>query len=198
MKIAILSDVHDNAHNLVLALDQIVSYGNIEKIYFLGDFCGAAIANLFCSSPVPVFAIWGNNDGDKCLITKFAANPETNLEVGFETYDILEIDGKKIFLTHFPLLAKSMARSGDFDAVFYGHNHTKNKELIGDCLVLNPGEVGSYKTGLGTFAIYDTQTNDAQIIEIKDGITTNTTLSKEKFKKISYEFNKQKGHQLGK
>lgn len=197
MKLAVLSDVHDNAHNLVLALEQINKMQDIKQIYFLGDFCGAAIANLFCSSTIPVYAIWGNNDGDKCLITKFAAKPDTNLEVGFDTYDVVEIDGKKLFLTHFPMLAKPMARSGDFDAVFYGHNHLKNKERIGDCLVLNPGEVGAYKTGKPSFAIYDTITNDAEIIDIVKGITTNTELSKKKFKEIQYEFNKQKGHQLG-
>jgi len=57
MKIAIISDIHDNAHNLVLALKKIYSYGYIKKIIFLGDFVGAAIAGLLCSSTIPVFAI---------------------------------------------------------------------------------------------------------------------------------------------
>ncbi len=196
MKIAIVSDVHDNAHNLVLVLEKIKNYENIEKILFLGDFAGAAIAGLLCSSPIPVFSIWGNNDGDKCLITKFAMEEGSSLEVGFETFDILEIDDRKLFLTHFPMLAKPMASSKQFDAVFYGHNHLKNKEKIGDCLVLNPGEVGAYKTGVATFAVYDTKTNDAEIIEIDNSITTNTKESQKKFKEIEYEFNKQKGHQL--
>jgi len=196
MKIAIISDIHDNAHNLVLALDKINNYKNIEKIIFLGDFVGAAIAKLLCSSPIPVFAIWGNNDGDKCLITKFACEKGSNLKVGFETYDKLEVSGRKIFLTHFPFLAKSMCKSKEFDAVFYGHNHLKNKEKIGECLLLNPGEIGAYKTGEATFAIYDTETNDAKIIKIKGSITTNTKESQEKFKSIEYEFNKQKGHKL--
>ncbi len=194
MKIAIIADVHDNAHNLVLALDKINSYKNIKKILFLGDFAGAAIANLLCSSPIPVFAIWGNNDGDKSLITKFSLEKDSNLEVSFETYDIIEIDKRKIFLTHFPILAKPMAKSKEFDAVFYGHNHTKNKEKIGKCLVVNPGEIGAYKTGNPSFAIYDTKTNDAEIIEFS-GITTNTKESQKKFKEIEFEFNKQKGHE---
>jgi uncharacterized protein len=59
MKIAIISDVHDNAHNLVQALEAIYER-DVEKIIFLGDFAGAAIANLLVSSKVPVFAIWGN------------------------------------------------------------------------------------------------------------------------------------------
>jgi len=196
MKIVIMADVHDNAHNLVLALEKINNYKNIDKILFLGDFADAAIAGLLCSSPIPVFAIWGNNDGDKCLITKFSTKKGSSLEVGFETYDIVEIDGRKIFLSHYPILAKPMAKSGEFDAVFYGHNHLKNKEMIGKCLVMNPGEIGAYKTGVSTFAIYDTKTNDAEIIEVEGCITTNTKEAKKRFESIEYEFNKQKGHQL--
>jgi len=196
MLIAIIADIHDNAHNLVLALKKINEYGNIQKIIFLGDFVGAAISGILKSSLIPVFAIWGNNDGDKCLITKFSLEKNSNLEVGFDTFDILEIGNRKIFLTHYPLLAKPMAKSGEFDAVFYGHNHLKNKERIGDCLVMNPGEIGAYKTGKASFAIYDTETNDAEIIEIENCITANTEESKKKFEEIKYKFNQLKGHQL--
>jgi hypothetical protein len=196
MKIAIISDIHDNAHNLVQALELIYK-SDAEKIIFLGDFVGAAIANLLVSSEIPVFAIWGNNDGDRALITKFSLGEKSNLEVGFDIFDTFEIDGKKLFLTHYPFIAKSMAKSGDFDAVFYGHNHLKHKERIGNCLLLNPGEVGAYKTGEPTLAMYDTQTNDAEILKIPNSITANTKISQKKFKEISYEFNKLKGHSLG-
>ncbi len=184
MKVAIISDIHDNAHNLVMALEQIISY-DVEKIIFLGDFVGAAIAKLLCSSPIPVFAIWGNNDGDKSLITKFSLKEGSNLEVGFDTFDILEIDNRKIFLSHYPILAKPMAKSKEFDACFYGHNHSKYKEKIDACLLLNPGEIGGYKTGGATFAIYNTKTNDAEIIEVKNTITANTLESQKKFKEIT-------------
>ncbi len=196
MKIAVISDIHDNAHNLVLALKEISDNKAIEKIIFLGDYVGAAIASLLCSSPIPIFAIWGNNDGDKCLITKLSLGKDSNLEVGFETYDSMVIDDRKIFLTHYPIIAKSMAKSGDFDAVFYGHNHLKNKEITNGCLLVNPGEIGAYKTGVATYAIYDTSTNDAEIIEILNAITTNTPEAQNKFKEIEFKFNQHKGHQI--
>lgn len=88
-----------------------------------------------------------------------------------------------------------MAKSGEYDAVFYGHNHLKNKEKIGNCLVVNPGEIGAYKTGIATFAVYDTEMNDADIIEIENCITTNTEESQQRFKDIKYEFNKQRGRE---
>ena len=195
MRVAIISDIHDNAHNLVQALE-LIEKSDVEKIVFLGDFVGAAIANLLVSSTIPVYAIWGNNDGDKALITKFSLGKDSNLEIGFDIFDSIEIGDRRVFLSHYPMIAKSMAKSGDFDAVFYGHNHLKNKEMVGDCLLLNPGEIGAYKTGGATFAIYDSDNNDAEIVEVPNTITTNTEESKKKFEKIKYEFNKLKGHKL--
>jgi predicted phosphodiesterase len=84
---------------------------------------------------------------------------------------VLEIDGRKIFLTHYPMLAKPMAKSGDFDAVFCGHNHTFHKEKVNNCLLVNPGEISAHKSGKATFAIYDTTTNKAEIIELQGAIS---------------------------
>jgi hypothetical protein len=195
MKIGIISDIHDNAHNCVLALDALQAE-KVDQILFLGDYVGAGIAKLLQSSPIKVFAIWGNNDGDTTVITKFALAEESNLEVGFGTYDVVEFGGRKLFLTHFPLIAKSMARSGDFDAVFYGHNHLKNKERIGDCLVMNPGEIGAYKTGISSYAIYDTEENDAEIFILDNSITTNTDKAKKKFEDIKFKWSQQKSHEM--
>jgi len=151
----------------------------ILKNIVLGDLLEQQLLGYCVHSPIPVLVFGDNNDGDKCLITKFAMEEGSSLEVGFETFDILEIDDRKLFLTHFPMLAKPMASSKQFDAVFYGHNHLKikkNRRLFS----LNPGEVGAYKTGVATFAVYDTKTNDAEIIEIDNSITTNTKESQKK------------------
>lgn len=195
MKIAIISDIHDNAHNLVMFYEQIKNQ-NIEKILFLWDYCWWGIWVLLANSPIPVFAIWWNNDWDKSLITKFALKESSNLEVWFDTFDSIEINNRKIFLSHYPMIAKPIAKSWDYDAVFYWHNHIKHKELINDCLVLNPWEVWAYKTWEWTYAIYDTNSNTAEIIEIKDSITTNTNKSQERFKELKFEFSKQKWHKL--
>ncbi|MBN2100470.1 YfcE family phosphodiesterase [Candidatus Dojkabacteria bacterium] len=195
MKIGVISDVHDNAHNLVLALEELESH-KVEKIWFLGDFAGAAISRIMISSVIPIFAIWGNNDGDKSLITKFSLEEGSNLEVGFATFDVVEADKRKVFLTHFPLIAKSMAKSGEYNAVFYGHDHLKHEEKVGDCLLMNPGEIGAYKTGICSYAVYDTKDNMAKTYIVKDSVTTNTEISKKKFEEIKFRWNSLKGHKL--
>jgi len=193
MKIAIIADVHDNAHNIILALEKIYQT-DVEQIYFLGDFAGAGIARILLTSPIPIYAIWGNNDGDKALITKFSLEEKSNLTIGLDNYDVVEIDNRKIFLTHYPLIANSIARSGDFDAVFYGHDHLKSKKRIGECLVLNPGEIGAYKTGISSYAIYDTKTNDAKILIIENSITTNTPKVRKKFEEMQFKWNSLQSH----
>ena len=85
-----------------------------------------------------------------------------------KSYDFLEVDGRKIFINHFSDIQDSMAKSGDYNAVFYGHDHEKKKYLVNNCLVVNPGEIAGNSTGTASFAIYDTKTNDAEIIELKD------------------------------
>ncbi len=145
MKIAIISDIHENFHNLILFLEQVKQY-NVKKIIFLGDFMNNAIAKILASSDIPVIAIWGNNDGDKVAITKTSLSKQSKMSIGSTTYDFLEIDKRKIFITHYPLLAKPMAKSGEFDAVFYGHDHKKNLYKINDCIIVNPGEISAHIT----------------------------------------------------
>src|SRR3989338_5607025 len=109
MKIAVISDIHENFHNLVLFLKEIKKY-DVQKIIFLGDFMNNGIAKLLSNADIPVISIWGNNDGDKVAITKTALSENSNLTVGFDTFDFLEIGNRKIFITHYPLLAKPMAK----------------------------------------------------------------------------------------
>jgi len=178
MKVAIISDIHDNSHNLVLFFLKIEKL-NIDKIIFLGDFINNGIAKMLAASKTPVFAIWGNNDGDKVAITKTAMSKNSNLEIGDTVFGFIEIDNKKIFLTHYANIAKSMAKSGDFDAVFYGHNHKKNIEVINNCLLVNPGEISAHKTSQASFAVYDSEINTAELFKLEDSVSVKTNQAKE-------------------
>ncbi len=193
MKIAILSDIHENFHNLILTLKEIESR-DVEQIIFLGDFMNAGIATLLSESPTPIFAIWGNNDGDKPTICRKALQQGSNLTMSDNVYHFLEFDNRKIFITHFPDLAKPMAKTGDFDAVFYGHNHLKNEDKIGNCLIVNPGEISAHKTGKATFAIYDTKENSAEFVDVKNAITLKTETVDEYFKKNEDKILNAKSH----
>jgi len=171
MKIAIVSDIHENMHNLKLAYEKAKELG-AEQILCLGDIINPGVAKFLAESEIPVFSVWGNNDGDKCRITKVALGKGSNLSVSDKFFDSLEIEGRKMFLTHFNEIAESMAKSGDYDVVFYGHNHEKYLNKVGNCLLVNPGEISSHLTGTASFALYDTKTNEAEIIELENFLNT--------------------------
>ena len=198
MKIAIISDIHENVHNLALFFEEIQHRGggeNIEKIIFLWDFINNGIAKLLANSPIPVYAIRGNNDGERVAITKTSLMEGSNLELWFDTFDSLTIDGRNIFITHYPMLAKPMARSGDFDAVFYGHDHKYNKETNNSCLIINPWEISAHKTTCASFAIYDTQTNEGEIVILKNSISTRTETAETFISNNNLKYGTSKSHQ---
>lgn len=195
MKIAIMADIHDNFHNLILILKKIKENNDIEKIIFLGDFINNGIAKILAGFDIPVQAIWGNNDGAQSVITRTSLQPGSNMTIADNIYDFLEIDNRKIFISHYADLAKPMAKSGEFDAVFYAHNHIKNKDRINDCLVVNPGEISGHKNSQISFAIYDTEKNDAEIIDVEGGVFVKNKEVEEYLDELGFEFSKTKGHQ---
>ena len=173
MKIAVLSDIHENFNNLLRALDMIRELG-AEKILCLGDFMNPGIAKELARCGIPVFSIWGNNDGDQVTITKIALQEGSGLEIGDKTYAVIELDSRQIFMTHYPDLVKPAALSGMFDVVFYGHDHLKSEAQIGDCLIINPGELSAHKTKSATFAMYDSDANRAEFHNVQKSVSTRT------------------------
>ncbi len=170
MLLAIISDIHENFHNLIKTLEDI-NTRNVEYIICLGDLMNAGIAKVLAMQDIPCFMVWGNNDGEKVDIMQAACRENSQLSVSLNTYDFLELGGKKIFISHYNDLAEPMAKSGLYDAVFYGHNHLMKKEIINNVHVVNPGELAAQKTGICSYAIYNTQENSVELIEIDDIIT---------------------------
>lgn len=164
MLIGVFSDVHDNLINLHKALDAFNQAG-VESLIFCGDFC----------SPIPsrvmgaefegdIHVVFGNGDGDRFMISNIAKTQYPNLKLHGE-YAELDFNGVKVAVTHYPFYAKALARTGDYRAVFSGHTHQQTEEHLGDCLWLNPGEILGWQ-GPPTCALYNTETNSAEIISI--------------------------------
>jgi putative phosphoesterase len=186
MKIGIIADIHENFHNLILALEEMDRSG-VEQIICLGDLMNDGIAKVLALSSIPVFTIWGNNDGDKVAITKTAMKDGSNLTVHDRTYHFMNVDNRIIFITHYDDLATTVATSGLYDAVFYGHTHLPKTEKINNTLVVNPGELAAQKTGNATFAVYDTKSNDTTVFTLDHAISLKTAMVDEFFRKHKKE-----------
>jgi len=162
MRIAILSDSHDNIWNLEKALNLLPK--DTAQLIFLGDFCAPfslkQIADAFSR---PIHCVPGNNDGDMFLLMKVAGaagnvtfyNPVGELQVG-ECH---------IAFTHYSEIAEGLAAIGKYNAVFSGHTHVFMQKQVGDTLWVNPGEVMG-RFGEPSFGLYDTETGEFERVMI--------------------------------
>ncbi len=160
MKIAILSDTHDNIWKLASVLEDVRRVGATELI-FCGDLCAPfTLKEIGEGMPGAVHVVLGNNDGDPLLLNKVAATLGNVRLHGLFAY--LTLDGQKAAISHYPPLAHDQALAGQYDLVCYGHDHQAH---IGHTTLVNPGEVMG-RFGKSTYAIYDTSTRTAEIREV--------------------------------
>jgi len=163
MRIAILSDTHDNIWKLSDILAAMEQAG-AEVLVFCGDLCAPftlkQIGEHFCG---PVHVVLGNNDGDPLMLCKIADGLDNVSLHGPFAY--LTLDGRKVAVNHYPPIAQDQAGCGKYDLVCYGHDHEAKVQRIGDTVLVNPGE-GMGRLGPSTYALYDTDTGRAEIRQV--------------------------------
>ncbi len=167
MKVAVLSDSHDDMGNLTWALSKAHALG-AQKVFHLGDivspFMYVSVMSKFEEYFDEFVLVFGNNDGDKTQWIKLAQeNEKLNMAPG--DFREFEIDGEKVFLTHYPEIAELAALSGKYKAVFHGHTHLKRKEYLKDSLLANPGELLGRRTGSTSFAIWESKDNSFEFYD---------------------------------
>jgi uncharacterized protein len=162
MRIAICADIHDNIWVLERAL---VEMGQAGAVLFCGDLCAPfTLVQLAEGVSVPVHVVWGNNDGDKWLLTQQAARFD-HVSLHGELAEV-ELGGLRIGMNHYPGIAGRLARSGDYDLVCYGHDHQSHKGEVGATVLLNPGELMG-RFGASTYALFDTDTRQVEICTVQ-------------------------------
>lgn len=162
MLIAVLSDSHDRTDHLEQAINLIKQRG-ITHAFHLGDYISPFVLLQLAESSLALQGVWGNNDGDRATGLKLAAG---RLDIADGDSRELEIEGRNLFLTHYPQIARMAALSGQYDAVFFGHSHVASQEIVGSTLFANPGEIYGMRSGKVSFGIYDTETNSMEDIVI--------------------------------
>ena len=171
MQLAILSDIHDNVWNLNRALE---ASAGCDALLCCGDLCSPFIVNLMAEGfGGPIHIVFGNNDGDRFHMAEIAANYEGRVKLHGEFADLpAEEFGIRIAVNHYPDIAASIAASGQYGLVCYGHDHRLFHRIKkGGTSILNPGTVMGYDARAGqdvaaTFVTLDTETMEGYILEI--------------------------------
>lgn len=162
MRIAVISDLHDN----IVAwerLNLVLVQQHIQTLINCGDTCApATLIHLSQTFSGEIHTIFGNV-ADKDLEAQRTKELPNVHHYGEQADFVLAT--RRIALTHYPNIAKKLAASGEYDMVCYGHDHLKVATPVGKTLLLNPGTAGGLFQ-YPSFAIVDLVTMISNFEEI--------------------------------
>jgi len=162
MKIAILSDSHDNIKNLEKTL-AFCKKKKIKKIIHCGDITKAETLNFIKDNfKGEIFVSLGNADlKEEILFLK------ENLEGVsiFENLGEIEINNLKIGFCHFPNDLNELIQKKEYDFFFFGHTHKPSLKKNKKCYLVNPGNSANLYFQ-PTFAILDTKSKKLNLVLI--------------------------------
>ena len=158
MKIALMSDSHDNMDALHRAVDYCNAQ-NVDHVLHAGDLVAPFVSRALKKLNAPLTIVYGNNDGEKHGLYQMFKGKI------FDPPHALTLDGRRVLMLHAPMLMEVLKDSSEYDLVLYGHTH-EIEVTKGENLVVNPGELCGWLNGINTMAMWDTETNCAEIVEI--------------------------------
>lgn len=162
MLVGIMSDTHDNLEATRKAVE-FLNEQKVELVIHAGDFVAPFVANELKKLNAPLKGVFGNNDGERKGLYEALGISEELLE--------LSIDGLKIAVTHGTdeRIVHALARSRLYDVLIVGHTHRYEIREEGRTILVNPGEVCGYLTGVKSIAILDTRGREVKILNIENG-----------------------------
>jgi len=158
MKIGVISDTHDRLPTFERAL-HFLKRRKVDALLHAGDFVAPFAAALIAPDKldVPLYAVYGNNDGERAGLKKTLPDlVDGPLRI--------ELGGRTLVMHHFIDWMKPQDYA-DADVVVSGHTHAVVNEKKAGKLFLNPGECCGWVNGRCTFAVLDLETIEAEIIE---------------------------------
>ncbi|MDZ7722834.1 MAG: metallophosphoesterase [candidate division KSB1 bacterium] len=159
MYVAILADSHDNLPQLEKAVTWCNKH-EIEHVLHAGDLIAPFVYRVMKKLEMPYTIVFGNNDGERTgLSNTFKGNI-------FPPPHSLQLDDKKIAMLHEPDSLEDLIKTGQYDLIVYGHTHAIDIQTEKNPLIINPGEIGGWLNGRSTMAVWNTQNNNVQIIDL--------------------------------
>jgi len=163
--IGIISDTHDCLPLIDVAVRQL-NKERVKLVLHAGDFIAPFVASHLKPLRAELIGVFGNNDGDKEVLPKRFS--EIGAEIRGDFAEII-VDGLKVALLHGhnAELLRSLVNSGGYHVVVHGHTHQATVYRESDTLVINPGETCGYLSRKATIAIFDTESREARIVQLK-------------------------------
>lgn len=155
MLIGIMGDTHDNISKVRDAVE-FMNRQEFDLILHTGDYVSPFIIPLLGALKAPLVGVFGNNDGDRDLLTRRGAQ-EIGIDIRGNFADLNEGEIRiGLIHGHEESLLQALITSGGFDVVVHGHTHHPGVSRYGRTKVINPGEACGYLTGTATIVSFNT------------------------------------------
>ena len=152
MKYMVISDIHGGINELNDVLEiyknegcsKLLILGDLFDYGFGEDFSRQDIINRLNPVKDNIIAVIGNCD-----------NNLNGILFNMEYFKNIELNNKKIFLSHGDIYTETQLLDMNKDIIYSGHTHRKNLTREGDTLLVNPGSLSKARDGENSFAIVD-------------------------------------------
>ncbi len=158
MKIAVISDIHDNLANLEKFLSWTKA-ANIDELVCAGDVTNRETLKMIATGfPRRVHLVRGNMEiYDEADVKKYP-----NIDY-LGRFGIFEAKGKKAGVCHEPFFMKNiLKKNSKCDIIFYGHTHKPWLEKVDGITAVNPGTLGGVFQK-ATFTIWEPETGKLEL-----------------------------------
>jgi hypothetical protein len=150
VRIGVVSDTHNHLRN-VRRIVELFNAAAVDRVVHTGDITHAGTLEVFAGLPVPLVAVFGNNDLERNALlataSRFAiqlADPPLSLAWG----------GRRLLVMHDPhFLREDLLEA--HDVVLHGHTHRPVHEQRNGSLVFNPGECAGFLPGHNTVGVLE-------------------------------------------
>lgn len=159
MLIGIISDSHDNLPAIKKAIEAL-NRRKVGMVIHAGDYVAPFAVRPLMGLNCPWIGVFGNNDGERKGLT--LASENRIQEAPYE----LNLGGKSVYIVHDLDMFSTNGTVPDRNIIISGHLHQASVRKTGSQIYINPGELCGYLSGKSTFAILDTETLEAEIIEL--------------------------------
>jgi putative phosphoesterase len=141
---------------------------DVKAVLHAGDLVSPFTARVFEKLKSKLYVVFGNNDGDKVMLTKAFEDIGATVCGDFGE---LTVDSLHIALLHGTneALVKAIAKSEDFDVIIRGHTHDPGIKIFKGALLINPGECSGVLSGKATVATLGITNLNVEITDLKMG-----------------------------
>lgn len=160
MKLAIISDIHDNLVNLKKCLDWCRE-NKVEEMICCGDVTNNETLQFLSQNFFgPIHLVRGNME----IYYDEEVESYKNVKYYGRTGRV-KIGDKFFGLCHEPFLIEDVQKLGDCEIIFYGHTHKPWEELQNGVKIVNPGTLGGVFQR-ATFAVWEDGSLTLKILEL--------------------------------